>query len=99
MFTLIFVSSIIINNYSVNPLVLLLNRYCVFSHDELVCKMASCPNNLDLTVATATYQDMAIMVQSEKKLRKSLLGEELTYFYSNIKILFIYLINVSLIFN
>ncbi|KAL0277355.1 UNVERIFIED_CONTAM: hypothetical protein PYX00_004677 [Menopon gallinae] len=51
----------------------MLRRYCVFSHDELVCKMASCPNSLDLTVATATFQDMTIMVQTEKKLRKSLL--------------------------
>ncbi|KAK3857439.1 hypothetical protein Pcinc_003821 [Petrolisthes cinctipes] len=50
-----------------------LKRYCVFSHNELVCKMASTPDELDLTVAAATYQDMLRMVDLEKKLRRSLL--------------------------
>lgn len=50
-----------------------LKRYCVFSHDELVCKMASTPDELDLTVAAATYQDMLRMVDIEKKIRRSLL--------------------------
>ncbi|RXG69427.1 Lysine-specific demethylase 5A [Armadillidium vulgare] len=50
-----------------------LKRYCVFSHDELVCKMATEPNELDLTVAAATYQDLLKMVDLEKKLRKNLL--------------------------
>lgn len=50
-----------------------LRRFCVFSHDELVCKMASNPEKLDLTVAAATYKDMLRMVELEKKLRKCLL--------------------------
>lgn len=50
-----------------------LRRFCVFSHDELVCKMALDPDKLDLTVAAATYQDMLLMVDNEKKMRKSLL--------------------------
>lgn len=50
-----------------------LRRFCVFSHDELICKMATNSENLDLTVAAATYQDMLRMVETEKKLRKSLL--------------------------
>ncbi|XP_044742185.1 lysine-specific demethylase lid-like isoform X2 [Chrysoperla carnea] len=50
-----------------------LRRFCVFSHDELVCKMALEPEKLDLTVAAATYQDMLIMVDHEKKMRKALL--------------------------
>jgi len=50
-----------------------LRRFCVFSHDELVCKMATSPESLDLHVAAATYRDMVEMVESEKKLRKSLL--------------------------
>ncbi|CAL4073717.1 unnamed protein product [Meganyctiphanes norvegica] len=50
-----------------------LQRYCVFSHDELVCKMASTPDELDLTVAAATYQDMLRMVDQEKRHRKQLL--------------------------
>ncbi|KRT85718.1 PHD finger motif containing protein [Oryctes borbonicus] len=50
-----------------------LRRFCVFSHDELVCKMAANPEKLDITIAAATYQDMLRMVETEKKLRKSLL--------------------------
>lgn len=50
-----------------------LQRFCVFSHDELVCKMASTPDELDLTVAAATYQDMLRMVDQEKRHRKQLL--------------------------
>ncbi|XP_063230043.1 lysine-specific demethylase 5-like [Bacillus rossius redtenbacheri] len=50
-----------------------LRRFCVFSHDELVCKMASEPGTLDSTVALATYRDMYDMVSAETKLRKSLL--------------------------
>lgn len=45
----------------------MLHRFCVFSHDELVCKMASDPENLDVSIAAATYHDMISMVQSEKK--------------------------------
>ncbi|ENN74310.1 lysine-specific demethylase lid isoform X3 [Dendroctonus ponderosae] len=50
-----------------------LRRFCVFSHDELVCKMALDNDKLDLTIAAATYQDMLVMVDTEKKLRKTLL--------------------------
>ncbi|CAH0562135.1 unnamed protein product [Brassicogethes aeneus] len=50
-----------------------LRRFCVFSHDELVCKMALNTEKLDLTIAAATYQDMLHMVDSEKRLRKNLL--------------------------
>ncbi|KMQ88408.1 lysine-specific demethylase 5a [Lasius niger] len=50
-----------------------LRRFCVFSHDELVCKMSLDPDSLDIGVATATYYDMLQMVEDEKKLRKNLL--------------------------
>ncbi|XP_072766532.1 lysine-specific demethylase 5A-like isoform X1 [Anoplolepis gracilipes] len=50
-----------------------LRRFCVFSHDELVCKMSLDPDLLDIGVATATYYDMLQMVEDEKKLRKNLL--------------------------
>lgn len=56
-----------VNHYST------LRRFCVFSHDELVCKMALDPDKLNLGIATACYLDMAEMVDTEKKLRKSLL--------------------------
>lgn len=50
-----------------------LRRYCVFSHDELVCKMAMDAENLHPKTAAATYEDTLLMVESEKKLRKTLL--------------------------
>lgn len=50
-----------------------LRRFCVFSHDELVCKMALEPDRLNLGIATACYIDMAEMVEREKGLRKTLL--------------------------
>jgi len=52
----------------------LLKRQCVFSHDELVCRMASFPSGtLDLTMSVMVYQDMIAMVDEERKLRKQLL--------------------------
>uniref|UniRef100_A0A1B6DAW0 [histone H3]-trimethyl-L-lysine(4) demethylase n=1 Tax=Clastoptera arizonana TaxID=38151 RepID=A0A1B6DAW0_9HEMI len=50
-----------------------LHRFCVFSHDELVCKMAVKAESLDPTIAGHTYEDMLTMVELEKQLRKSLL--------------------------
>lgn len=50
-----------------------LRRYCVFSHEELTCKMAACPEKLDLNLAAATHREMFIIVQEERKLRKGLL--------------------------
>ncbi|XP_058808329.1 lysine-specific demethylase 5 isoform X2 [Phymastichus coffea] len=50
-----------------------LRRFCVFSHDELVCKMSLEPDTLNIGIATATYHDMLAMVEEEKKLRKNLL--------------------------
>ncbi|KAG9333773.1 hypothetical protein JZ751_010216 [Albula glossodonta] len=47
----------------------LLHRYCVFSHDEMICKMAAKANSLDVVVASAVQKDMAIMVRGEKELR------------------------------
>ena len=52
----------------------LLKRQCVFSHDELVCRMASLPaGTLDLVMSVMVYQDMIAMVEEERKLRKQLL--------------------------
>ncbi|XP_013414674.1 lysine-specific demethylase 5A-like isoform X2 [Lingula anatina] len=50
-----------------------LGRQCVFSHEELVCKMAADPDRLDLTLAAGVHKDMLAMVETEKKLRKTLL--------------------------
>ncbi|XP_071961642.1 lysine-specific demethylase 5A-like [Antedon mediterranea] len=50
-----------------------LHRFCVFSHEELVCKMAADPESLDLNMAAAVHKEMLLMVEQEKKLRKKLL--------------------------
>ncbi|XP_012946958.1 lysine-specific demethylase 5A isoform X2 [Aplysia californica] len=50
-----------------------LHRQCVFSHEELICKMAADPDSLDLNLAAATHQDMLSMVEEERDLRKALL--------------------------
>ncbi|XP_040298013.1 lysine-specific demethylase 5C isoform X3 [Bufo bufo] len=55
-----------------------LRRYCVFSHEELMCKMAACPERLDLTLAAAVHKEMLILVQEERRLRKSLLERGIT---------------------
>ncbi|OWJ99297.1 KDM5C [Cervus elaphus hippelaphus] len=55
-----------------------LRRYCVFSHEELICKMAACPEKLDLNLAAAVHKEMFIMVQEERRLRKALLEKGIT---------------------
>lgn len=50
-----------------------MRRFCVFSHDELVCKIALESDRLNLGIATACYLDMVEMIDIEKKLRKNLL--------------------------
>ncbi|XP_062941214.1 lysine-specific demethylase 5D isoform X3 [Cynocephalus volans] len=55
-----------------------LRRYCVFSHEELICKMASFPEKLDLNLAVAVHKEMFIMVQEERRLRKALLEKGVT---------------------
>ncbi|XP_008480460.2 lysine-specific demethylase 5A-like [Diaphorina citri] len=57
-----------INNYSK------LHRFCVFSHDELICKMAIELEDLDPKTAAETHQDMLRMVHYEITLRKVLRG-------------------------
>ena len=49
-----------------------MNRTIVFSHEELVCKMAANPDNLDLNLAKAIYDDMVSMVEKEQKLQQEL---------------------------
>lgn len=47
----------------------LLHRYCVFSHDEMICRMASKAAVLDVVVASTVQKDMAVMVEDERALR------------------------------
>merc|ERR1719410_2557900 len=51
----------------------MMRRFCVFCHDELVCKMATHPETLTLQAAACCYQDMLTMVETEKKHRRALL--------------------------
>ncbi|KAM9324218.1 lysine-specific demethylase 5C [Gastrophryne carolinensis] len=55
-----------------------LRRYCVFSHEELICKMAASPDRLDLTLAAAVHKEMLLLVQEERRLRKALMERGIT---------------------
>ncbi|XP_051532349.1 lysine-specific demethylase 5B-like isoform X1 [Myxocyprinus asiaticus] len=47
-----------------------LNRYCVFSHDEMTCNIAAKADSLELELASAVQKDMSTMIQEEKELRE-----------------------------
>uniref|UniRef100_A0AAY4EXQ5 [histone H3]-trimethyl-L-lysine(4) demethylase n=1 Tax=Denticeps clupeoides TaxID=299321 RepID=A0AAY4EXQ5_9TELE len=57
-----------------------LNRYCVFSHDEMVCHMVSKADGLDLELASAVQKDMLVMIEKESQLRER--GYKLVSIYS-----------------
>ncbi|TRY57612.1 hypothetical protein DNTS_021047 [Danionella cerebrum] len=48
----------------------LLHRYCVFSHDEMVCTMAMKAGSLDVVLASAIQKDMQLMIKEERELRE-----------------------------
>lgn len=50
-----------------------LQRQCVFSHEELICKMAADPDSLDFKIAAKTYEDLLAIADLEKQMRKKLL--------------------------
>ena len=51
-----------------------LQRFCVFAHDELVCKMACLtPNDLGYEISEALLQDVVVMTETERNSRKLLL--------------------------
>uniref|UniRef100_A0A672HS27 [histone H3]-trimethyl-L-lysine(4) demethylase n=1 Tax=Salarias fasciatus TaxID=181472 RepID=A0A672HS27_SALFA len=47
----------------------MLHRYNVFSHDEMVCNMASKADTLNVVLASAVHKDMVSMIKEEKELR------------------------------
>lgn len=47
-----------------------LSRYCVFSHDEMVCNMASKADAMDVDLAAIVQKEMIFMVEQEGKLRE-----------------------------
>ncbi|XP_078529835.1 lysine-specific demethylase 5A isoform X2 [Lissotriton helveticus] len=50
-----------------------LRRHCVFSHEELIFKMAADPECLDVGLAAAICKEMAIMIEDEAQLRNSVM--------------------------
>uniref|UniRef100_A0A667ZN87 [histone H3]-trimethyl-L-lysine(4) demethylase n=1 Tax=Myripristis murdjan TaxID=586833 RepID=A0A667ZN87_9TELE len=48
-----------------------LHRYCVFSHEELLCKMAADPESLDVELAAAVFKEMGEMMEEETRLRQA----------------------------
>ncbi|KAM7422346.1 hypothetical protein PAMA_010418 [Pampus argenteus] len=48
-----------------------LSRYCVFSHDEMVCNMAFKADTMDVDLASAVQKEMVVMIQEEEALRES----------------------------
>ncbi|XP_062855118.1 lysine-specific demethylase 5B-B [Trichomycterus rosablanca] len=50
----------------------LLNRYCVFSHDEMICNMAGKATKLDVVLASAVHKDILLMINEERELREKI---------------------------
>lgn len=49
-----------------------LSRYCVFSHDEMVCNMACKADTMDVELASAVQKEMTSMIQEEEELREKI---------------------------
>lgn len=52
-----------------------MSRNPVFSHEELVCKMAADPDGLDLDLAKTVYDELSCIVNCETKRRTQLLSQ------------------------
>ena len=52
-----------------------LKRFCVFSHDELICKMALSVNDLSYFLLETLLKDLVTMIESERDFRKNLLDQ------------------------
>lgn len=49
-----------------------LSRYCVFSHDEMVCNMGRKAETMDVELASAVQKEMDVMVVEEELLREKM---------------------------
>ncbi|KAM8917773.1 lysine (K)-specific demethylase 5Ba [Spinachia spinachia] len=49
-----------------------LSRYCVFSHDEMVCNMANKADTMDVDLASRVQKEMTDMVHEEEQLREKI---------------------------
>lgn len=47
-----------------------LKRQCVFSHEELICKMADGKEDLTEAMTVMVHQNLLAMIEEEKSLRK-----------------------------
>ncbi|XP_046727107.1 lysine-specific demethylase 5B-B isoform X4 [Silurus meridionalis] len=50
----------------------LLHRYCVFSHDEMICNMAAKAEKLSVVLASAVHKDLVLMINEERDLREQI---------------------------
>ncbi|XP_075458456.1 lysine-specific demethylase 5A isoform X2 [Ascaphus truei] len=50
-----------------------LRRHCVFSHEELIFKMAADPECLDVGLAAVVCKEMTVMIEEETRLRESVI--------------------------
>ncbi|XP_053506859.1 lysine-specific demethylase 5A isoform X6 [Ictalurus furcatus] len=48
-----------------------LQRHCVFSHEELLCKMAADPESLDVELAAAVCRELTEVIDEESRLRQA----------------------------
>ena len=48
-----------------------LHRYCVFSHEELLFKMAADAEGLAVELAAAVFKEMGDMMEEETRLRQA----------------------------
>lgn len=48
-----------------------LGRHCVFSHEELIFKMAADPECLDVGLAAMVCKEMTLLIEEETRLRES----------------------------
>ncbi|KAM8973595.1 lysine-specific demethylase 5A isoform 2-T2 [Pelodytes ibericus] len=49
-----------------------LRRHCVFSHEELIFKMAADPECLDVGLAASVWKEMTVMIEEETRLRETI---------------------------
>ena len=61
----------------------------MFSHEELVCKMAADPDSMDLQLAAYTHKEMCAIVEFEREHRRHIL-EQVCYLSRNIFMFFVH---------
>ena len=70
-----------------------LSRYCVFSHDEMVCNIAAKVDEMDVELVATVQKEMDIMVDEEEVLRKKI-TKMVTSSYKYLCFFFVFFINL-----